>query len=45
MDSERIKSAEVVAFEDLGPEALLRLEVEDFPTICVLDSQGASPYF
>ena len=43
--SERIKSAEVVAFEDLGPEALLRLEVEDFPTICVLDSQGASPYF
>lgn len=43
--SERIKSAETVAFEDLGPEALLRLEVEDFPAICVLDSQGASPYF
>ena len=43
--SERIKKAETVAFEDLGPEALLRLEVEDFPTICVLDSLGISPYF
>lgn len=42
--SERIKKAEVVAFEDLGPEALLKLEVEDFPTICVIDSLGRCPY-
>ena len=43
--SKKIKKAELVAFEDLGPEALLRLEVEDFPTICVIDSTGACPYF
>ena len=42
--AERIKKAEVVAFEDLGPEALLKLEVEDFPTICVIDSLGRCPY-
>ena len=43
--SQRIKSADVVAFEELGPEALLRLTVEDFPTICAIDSTGASPFF
>lgn len=35
-----IKKAEVVAYEDLGPEAIRRLEVEDFPAIVVNDCQG-----
>ncbi|GIW12627.1 MAG: fumarate hydratase [Tepidiforma sp.] len=35
-----IKSAEVVAFEDLGTEAIRRLVVEDFPAIVVNDCHG-----
>ena len=35
-----IKKAEVVAFEDLGTEAIRRLEVENFPAIVVNDCQG-----
>jgi len=35
-----IKSAEVVAFEDLGTEAIRRLEVEGFPAIVVNDCHG-----
>ena len=38
--SKRIKSAEVVAYEDLGTEAVRRLEVEDFPAIVVNDMYG-----
>ena len=29
--SEKVKSAEVIAYQDLGPEAIYRLEVKDFP--------------
>jgi fumarate hydratase subunit beta len=36
-----IKSAEVVAFEDLGTEAIRRLEVDGFPAIVVNDCRGA----
>lgn len=35
-----IKSAQVVAFEDLGTEAIRRLEVEGFPAIVVNDCRG-----
>ncbi len=35
-----IKSAEVVAFDDLGTEAIRRLEVEEFPAIVVNDCYG-----
>lgn len=35
-----IKAAEVVAFEDLGTEAIRRLEVEGFPAIVVNDCKG-----
>jgi fumarate hydratase subunit beta len=35
-----IKKAEVIAYEDLGPEAIRRLEVEDFPAIVVNDIHG-----
>jgi fumarate hydratase subunit beta len=39
-----IRKAEVIAYEDLGPEALRRLEVEDFPAIVVNDIYGADTY-
>lgn len=39
-----IKKAEVIAYEDLGAEAIRRLEVEDFPAIVVIDSQGNNLY-
>lgn len=39
-----IKAAEVVAYEDLGPEAILRLEVEDFLAIVVNDIYGGDLY-
>jgi fumarate hydratase subunit beta len=39
-----IKAAEVIAYDDLGAEALRRLEVEDFPAIVVNDIYGADAY-
>jgi fumarate hydratase subunit beta len=42
--SQRIKRAEVIAFPELGPEAVHRLEVEDFPTIVINDCQGRDLY-
>jgi fumarate hydratase subunit beta len=42
--SQRIKRAEVIAFPELGPEAVHRLEVEDFPTIVINDCQGGDLY-
>lgn len=42
--SKRILSSEVVAYEDLGAEAIRRLEVKDFPVIVVIDSQGNNLY-
>lgn len=42
--SKTIKKAEVAAYEDLGPEAIRRLEVENFPAIVVNDAQGGDLY-
>lgn len=42
--SKCIKKAEVVAYDDLGAEAIRRLEVEDFPVIVIIDSQGNNLY-
>ena len=42
--SQRIKSSQVVAYEDLGTEAIRKLEGEDFPVIVVIDSQGNNLY-
>ena len=42
--SRSILSAEVVAYEDLGTEAVRRLEVKDFPAIVVMDAQGRDLY-
>jgi fumarate hydratase subunit beta len=39
-----IKKAEVVAYEDLGPEAIHRLEIEDFPLIVINDTLGGDLY-
>ncbi len=42
--SKRILSSEVIAYEDLGTEAIHRLEVENFPVIVVIDSKGNNLY-
>ncbi|CBH21189.1 putative fumarate hydratase subunit beta (Fumarase) [Acetoanaerobium sticklandii] len=42
--SSTIKSSEVIAYEDLGPEAVHKLTVENFPAIVVLDSNGNDLY-
>ena len=42
--SQCIKKAEIVAYEDLGAEAIRRLEVEDFPVIVIIDSEGNNLY-
>ena len=42
--SKCIKKAEIVAYEDLGAEAVRRLEVEDFPVIVIIDSEGNNLY-
>ena len=42
--SKCIKKAEIIAFPDLGAEALRRLYVEDFPMTVVIDSDGNNLY-
>lgn len=42
--SKCIKKAEIIAYEDLGAEAIRRLEVEDFPAIVIIDSEGNNLY-
>jgi len=42
--AKRIKSAEIVAYEDLGPEAVRKLYVEDFPLFVVNDVYGGDLY-
>lgn len=42
--SKRILSSEVIAYDDLGTEAIRRLEIEDFPVIVVIDSKGNNLY-
>jgi fumarate hydratase subunit beta len=42
--SKRIKKSEVVAYGELGAEAVLRIEVEDFPAIVVNDIYGGDLY-
>ena len=39
-----IKSAKIVAYEDLGAEAIRELVVEDFPAVCIIDSEGNNLY-
>ena len=39
-----IKASEVIAYDDLGTEAVRKLEVENFPVIVVIDSTGQDLY-
>ncbi|MBR4282904.1 MAG: Fe-S-containing hydro-lyase [Clostridia bacterium] len=39
-----IKEAELIAFEDLGAEALRKLYVEDMPVVVIIDSEGNNLY-
>lgn len=39
-----IKKADIVAYEDLGSEAIRRLEVEDLPVLVVIDAEGNNLY-
>jgi len=42
--AKRVKKAEIVAYEDLGPEAIRRLVVDDLPVIVVNDVRGNDLY-
>lgn len=42
--SKTIRKAEVIAYPELGTEAVMRLEVEDFPAVVVNDVHGADLY-
>jgi fumarate hydratase subunit beta len=42
--SKKIKASKVIAYDDLGTEAIRELYVEDFPVIVVVDSKGSNLY-
>lgn len=42
--SKSITQSEVIAYDDLGTEAIRKLEVENFPVIVVIDSKGHNLY-
>jgi fumarate hydratase subunit beta len=42
--SKRIKASKIIAYDDLGTEAIRELYVEDFPVIVVVDSKGNNLY-
>jgi fumarate hydratase subunit beta len=42
--ADRVKEAEVVAYEDLGAEAIQRLVVDEFPVVVVNDLRGGDLY-
>ncbi len=42
--SQRITAAKVIAFDDLGPEAIRELTVKDFPLLVINDSVGGELY-
>ena len=40
----KITASEILAYEDLGPEAIRRLMVKDFPPVLAYDAHGGSVY-
>ncbi len=42
--ADSVKECEVIAFDDLGPEAIRRLRVENYPCIVVIDAEGNNLY-
>lgn len=44
LTGKRVKTAELIAYEDLQSEAIRKLYVEDFPVVVVIDSEGNNYY-
>lgn len=44
LSASKVEEAKAVAFKDLGPEAIYRLKVRDFPVIVGIDSEGRDIY-
>lgn len=44
LNARRVKSSELIAYEDLGAESINRLLVEDLPLVVVIDSNGDNYY-
>jgi len=42
--SQCVKKVEMIAYEDLGPEAIRKLTVKDFPLVVINDFQGSDLY-
>jgi fumarate hydratase subunit beta len=42
--SKRIVEAEVIAYEDLGTEAVRKLKVENLPVVVIVDTEGNNAY-
>lgn len=42
--SKCIKKSEIICYEDLGAEAILKIDIEDFPVIVVIDREGNNLY-
>ncbi|MEF9984434.1 MAG: Fe-S-containing hydro-lyase, partial [Oscillospiraceae bacterium] len=42
--SKSVTKCDIIAYEDLGPEAVRRLEIKDFPAIVIIDSEGTNLY-
>lgn len=42
--ADKVKGSVIVAYRDLGCEAVRELNIEDFPVICALDARGKSIY-
>jgi len=42
--SQYVKSAKAIAYRDLGPEAIVKLEVKDFPLTVAIDANGGCIY-
>ena len=42
--SKAIKKSKVIAYEDLGAEAIRKIEVESFPAVVIIDSEGNNLY-
>ncbi|MDR1444743.1 MAG: Fe-S-containing hydro-lyase [Treponema sp.] len=42
--SNRITASQIIAFEDLGTEAIRRLSIKDFPATVIIDSRGENLY-
>ena len=38
----KVKSSKVIAYEELGPEAIYEILVEDFPLLVVIDSEATA---